>query len=231
MPKHKPNAQKERRYERRLDSYDRRPGARRPGRCILIVCEGAETEPNYFASLREYLKLPTISVKIEDRAGAPISVVEEARAQVRKRQQDIRDGRINAPSFEAVWCVFDVENPYRNQTFDQAVQIADQNGFQLAVSNPAFEFWYLLHFESTTRPFASGDELKDYLKRYLPGYHPALPVFEGLVSSIRTAIRNARNILENIPHGEQRFPNPSTWVHLLVEEMIEMSPSGRMHLK
>lgn len=231
MPRHKPNARKARRYERKLDSYDRRPGARRPGRCILIVCEGAETEPNYFASLREYLKLSTISVKIEDRAGAPISVVEAARAQVQKRKQDIRDGRTDAPPFEAAWCVFDVENPNRNQTFDRAVQVADQNDFQLAVSNPAFEFWYLLHFEPTTRPFVDGNELKDYLKRYLPAYHPALPVFDGLVSSIRTAIRNARNILENSPYREQRFPNPSTRVHLLVEELIEMSPSGREHLK
>jgi len=71
-----------------MNSYDRRPGSRSPGRCILIVCEGAETEPNYFSSLREHLKLSTISVKIKDRAGAPISVVDEAQTQVAKRQQD-----------------------------------------------------------------------------------------------------------------------------------------------
>jgi hypothetical protein len=128
MPKRKRGDRKaprqERRYERRMDSYDRRPGRRPPGRCILIVCEGAETEPNYFESLRDYLKLSTISVKIIDRAGAPISVVDEARAQVEKREQDIRDKRINAPPFEAVWCVFDVENPHHNQTFDRAVQVA-----------------------------------------------------------------------------------------------------------
>jgi hypothetical protein len=107
-----------------MDSYDRRPGKRPPGRCILIVCEGAETEPNYFESLRDYLKLSTISVKIKDRAGAPINVVEEALAQVEQRLQDFRDGRTNAPPFEAIWCVFDVENPHHNQTFDRAVQVA-----------------------------------------------------------------------------------------------------------
>jgi hypothetical protein len=175
MPKRKRDGRKaprqERRYERRMDSYDRRPGRRPPGRCILIVCEGAETEPNYFESLRDYLKLSTISVKIEDRAGAPISVVEEARAQVEKRLQDFRDGRTNAPPFEAIWCVFDVENPRHNQTFDRAVQVADQNDYQLAVSNPAFEFWYVLHFERTTRPFADGGELKGYLTRHIPGYN------------------------------------------------------------
>jgi hypothetical protein len=214
-----------------MDSYDRRPGKRPPGRCILIVCEGAETEPNYFESLRDYLKLSTISVKIKDRAGAPISVVEEARAQVEQRLQDFRDGRTNAPPFEAVWCVFDVENPRHNQTFDRAVQVADQNDYQLAVSNPAFEFWYVLHFERTTRPFADGGELKGYLTRHIPDYKPAMPVFDVLVPSTPTAVRYARSILEDHLQGDERFPNPSTSVYLLVEEMVEMSPSGREHLK
>ena len=160
-----------------------------------------------------------------------ISVVDEAQYQVEKRQQDIIDKRTNLPPFEAVWCVFDVENLRYNQTFDSAVQIADQNNFQLAVSNPAFEFWYILHFERTTRPFTDGNELKEYLKRHIPGYHPAMLVFNDLVSSTPIAIRNAKSILENPPQGEQPFPNPSTRVHLLVEEMIEMSPSGREHLK
>ena len=231
MPKRKPDGRNPRRHERTMNSYDRRLGSRSPGRGILIVCEGAETEPNYFESLRDHLKLSTIRVKIKDRAGAPISVVDEAQAQVEKRKQDIRDGRTNVPTFEAVWCVFDVENPRHNQTFDRAVQTADQNNFQLAVSNPAFEFWYVLHFERTTRPFADGDELKEYLKRHLPGYHAAMPVFDELVASTQTAVRHAKSILEKHPQGEQRFPNPSTRVHLLVEEMIEMSPSGREHLR
>jgi len=225
MSKRKPDKRYPRRYERAMNSYDRRPSIRLPGRCILIVCEGAETEPNYLESLRDHLKLSMIHVKIKDRAGAPISVVNEAQAQVDKRERDIRDDRTNAPRFDAVWCVFDVENPHHNQTFDQAVQAADQNSYHLAVSNPAFEFWYILHFEHTTRPFADGDEVKEYLTTHLPGYHPAMPVFDKLVVSTQTAVRHAKNILENHPQGNQRFPNPSTLVHLLVEEMIEMSPS------
>ena len=231
MPKHKPDGRKLRRYERTMNSYDRRPGSHAPGRCILIVCEGAETEPNYFESLRNLLRLSTVQVKIKDRAGAPISVMDEAQYQMERRKQDIRDGRTDFPPFEAIWCVLDVENPYNNPSFDRAVHLADQNNYQLAVSNPAFEFWYVLHFERTTRPFANGDELKEYLRRHIPGYYPALPVFDSLVASTQTAVRHAISISENHPQGGQRFPNPSTRVHWLVKEMIEMSPSGREHLK
>lgn len=231
MPKRKPVDRKHHSHERTMNSYDRQAGKRPPAQNILIVCEGAETEPNYFKSLREYLKLPTVNVKVKDRAGAPISVVKEAEALVKKRQEDIRDGRTRLPPFEAVWCVFDVENPHDNQSFNSAICSADQNAFQLAVSNPAFEYWYVLHFELTTRPFANGDELKDYLRRHIPGYHPAKSVFYDLVTSTLTAIRFAQRILDNHPQGDQRFPNPSTGVHLLVIRMFEMSSTGCERVK
>ncbi len=112
------------------------------------------------------------------------------------------------------------------------MQIASRDQFQLAVSNPAFEFWYILHFECTTRPFSGGKELKNYLKRYyLPDYQPSMEVFGRLVGLIQTAIQNAESVLESHPQDDQRFPNPSTWVHLLVKKMIEMSPSGREHFR
>lgn len=68
--------------------------------------------------------------------------------------------------------MFDVENPHQNPTFAEAVRKADQREYALAISNPAFEFWYILHFEQTTRPFGSGGEAKDYLRReHMPAYH------------------------------------------------------------
>jgi len=65
-----------------------------------------------------------------------------------------------------------------------------------------------LHFEPTTRPFADGDEIKEYLRRHIPGYHPAMQVFDGLVQSTPTAVRYARDILENHPQDEQTFSEP-----------------------
>jgi hypothetical protein len=45
---------------------------------------------------------------------------------------------------DEVWCVFDVdEHPKLAEARDQA----NANGIQLAVSNPCFELWLLLHFQ------------------------------------------------------------------------------------
>jgi hypothetical protein len=230
MSKHKPTGKPTRRYERSSHTYDRQPGKITPGRCILIVCEGAETEPNYFQEMRNYLKLSLIEVDIEGRAGAPISLVNKAQQLVAQRNKDIQANKTNANPFEAVWCVFDVENPHHNPTFDEAVQRADERQYSLAISNPSFEYWYILHFERTTRPFADGGEVKDYLRQsHIPGYQESRPVFNRLVDLTSQAIQRSKAILERHPEGDQRFPNPSTFVHLLVEDMIEMSPSGRKH--
>lgn len=144
-------------------------------------------------------------------------------------EQKKRYGKSNIPKFEAIWCVFDVENPHHNQTFLGAVQKSDEYGFNLAVSNPAFEFWYILHFEHTTRPFTDGSEAKQHLCKHIHGYQEAMPVFSRLITLTTQAIRNAKRIFQDHSKGDSRFPNPSTRVYLLVEEMIEMSPSGREH--
>ncbi len=231
MPKRKLSDKSSHQHERSAHSYDRRIGRRAPGRCILIVCEGAETEPNYFQELRKYLKLSSVYVRIQDRGGAPISLIEEARRLEAQRKEEIRKGRADIGRFDAVWCVFDVENPTQNMTFNEAVQKARNCKYALAISNPAFEFWYILHFEQTMRPFENGKEVKNYLQKYIPRYHEAMPVFDALIDHTSIAIQRAKDVIEKHPDHNLRFPNPSTYVHLLVEEMIEMSPSGRVHFQ
>ena len=228
MSKHKPDGRPTHQYERARNTYDRLPGGVLPGRSILIVCEGAETEPNYFLALRNYLKLLSVQVTIESRGGAPISIVQRAEQLVRKRNKDLRNQKTTAAKFEEVWCVFDVENLNDNPSFFEAVRKADEQKFSLAVSNPAFEFWYILHFEHTTRPFSNGNEAKDYLRRlHIPTYNESRPVFSDLIDQTTMAIRRSKSILEKHPQGSERFPNPSTYVHLLVTELFTMSPSMR----
>jgi hypothetical protein len=229
MSKRKLSGKSSHQHERSAHSYDRQTGKRAPGRCILIVCEGAETEPNYFQVLRKYLKLSSVDVRIQNRGGAPISLIEEARRLEAQRKEEVRKGRTNIGRFDAVWCVFDVENPTQNTTFNEAVQKAENCKYALAISNPAFEFWYILHFEQTTRPFENGKEVKNYLQKYIPHYHEAMPVFDTLIGHTSMAMQHARDVMGRHPDNGQRFPNPSTQVHLLVEEMIEMSQSGRVY--
>ena len=221
----KPSGGPTRKFERTGSTYDRRSRSIVPVKRILIVCEGEETEPNYFKSLKEYLKLPPlINVKIVERGGAPINLVNKSECLARQI-------KVTGEPFEAIWCVFDREGENNNSTFFTAVQRADILHYKLAISNPAFEYWYILHFKPTARAFADGHDVKNYLRsHHIPDYEECMPVFDLVCGQTKKAIQHAKQILENHPVKEDRFPNPSTFVHELVEELIRMSPSGRAHL-
>ncbi len=230
MVKNNPKGRKPYSQERLVGTYDRRPGRTRPGRCILIICEGTQTEPKYFFALKNYFKISLVDIQIEKCPSSPIKLVETAEALVKKR---IVEGKQN-PSilpYEEIWCVFDVEKTDKNLSFVDAIQKAKANRYSLAISNPAFEYWYVLHFESTTRPFKDGNELKNYLKnKHIPSYYEAMPVFNLIKNETLNAIQRSVKILSNHPDQDSEFPNPSTHVHVLVDEIIEMSPSARKHL-
>lgn len=221
--------QQERPRFRSNASFERRPGQRQPRQCILIVCEGAQTEPNYFESLRREFKLSLVEVQVEGYGAAPISVVDRALARREERRQEAKNARrksqFNTPPFDEVWCVFDVENPSKNPSFQQAVSKARSKNLDLAISNPAFEYWYLLHFKETTQPFANAAELIQALRDRdcLPHYEKNLNVCSVLFAFTDTAIERADRLLAHHPDADNDFPNPSTLVYKLVQKLKEMS--------
>lgn len=51
---------------------------------------------------------------------------------------------------DEIWCVFDVESPKSHPNLLNAIALAKKNGINLAISNPCFELWLILHFEDQT---------------------------------------------------------------------------------
>lgn len=61
---------------RNSNRLNRSPAKREPYELILIVCEGSETEPNYFENLRETENLSSVNVEITGKSGSdPMSVI------------------------------------------------------------------------------------------------------------------------------------------------------------
>ena len=46
--------------------------------------------------------------------------------------------------YDKVWCVFDKDD-FRDEEFNNAIQIAESNNFSVAYSNQSFEYWLILH--------------------------------------------------------------------------------------
>ncbi len=221
----KPSGRRKRKG-RSQSTLRRLPGQRQPRAHILITCEGAETEPNYFQALRRELRLTSVEVEIQGKshASAPNRVVDFA---IRHKANRVRDAKRSdfLAEYDEVWCVIDVENPANNTSFDEAIRKAKRERLQLAVSNPAFEYWYLLHYEETSRVFRDGQELKQALIAYEPSYRERKDMFAKIYHMTDLAIERAKRILAN--HSDkQPYPNPSTYVFKLVESIISIIRGG-----
>ncbi|EDM26133.1 hypothetical protein LNTAR_16338 [Lentisphaera araneosa HTCC2155] len=104
----------------------------------LIACEGQETEPNYFAEIKNQLPRDIVVVPKGDGRNT-LSLVKWAEQE---------DNKLKASDQEAdeVWIVMDRDS-FESHHFDNAIKSAEAKGFELAWSNECFELWVLLHFE------------------------------------------------------------------------------------
>lgn len=181
--------------------------ATKPPDTFLIVCEGEKTEPNYFKGF----KLPSADVQVIGLGANTTNLVEKA----------IKLKNEKFPDKQQYWCVFDRDS-FPAQNFNAALDNAKKNGFRVAYSNEAFELWYLLHFnyyDAALSRAAYPDKLSALLRfKYTKNSNTIYNVLEDKQD---TAIKNARKLL--VSYGAAHNPetdNPSTTVHLLVEQLI-----------
>ena len=84
----------------------------------------------------------------------------------------VADGEVN----------YNIPDPVasKDSALSRARKIADVKGVHIALSNPCFEFWYLLHFQYTTKFFKDYPAVKTALTAYLPDYGKADDVYSQL---------------------------------------------------
>ena len=193
-----------------------------PRESILIVCEGRKTEPNYFKGWVQKLRVnPLVEVRVhgEARGSAPISVVDYAITLRNEKVLAAKTSPVERP-FDVVWCVMDVEVP-PHTSLAQAYNKALANDLKISLSNPCFEYWYLLHFKRTSALFCAAAHVIRALKHYHPAYTKNDPDFFDVVyPRTDTAINNSKGVLAEKHYGEDlRTCNPSTHVHRVVEHL------------
>lgn len=218
-----------RRKAKSAQDLSRKQSARQAYDKILIVCEGEKTEPQYFDEAIEHYKLHTANVSVRyDCGSAPINVYEHGL----KLFQDEKKAQPRNP-FDKVFLVFDRD---QHETYELAMQkIAAQTPkctFFAITSVPAFEYWLLLHFARSTRPFlgiengpSAGKMVLNELKKYLPDYKKASNgIFTKLLPKLATAMTNADSA--NQQAANQDTDNPTTRVHELLRIMQNLKKTS-----
>lgn len=171
---------------------------------MLIVCEGAKTEPNYFDSF----DVTMLQVRVEGTGTNTLSLVELTHTYA--------DGQ----GFDQVWCVFDRDS-FSAANFNAAIERAKQYGYRVAWSNECFELWYVLHFAFMD----SGQARSLYYPRLteclgIPYAKNSASMYDLLHGRQPQAIKNARKLWSRYdPDHNPAADNPCTTVFELVEEL------------
>ena len=202
------------RYNPRKDHPVRRRAGFKPvKKTFLIVCEGVNTEPEYFNAFR----LTSATVKAIGKGLGTMSLVREA---ISIREQEKQKGK----NFNFCWVVFDKDD---YQDFDEAIELAKKNGFEVAYCNQAFELWFLLHFKKYSGKLHRR-EYPDLLEKHLgfpyskrEGF--ATMLYQKLLSLQNQAIINAEAVIGNKQGVKPSLAESSTTVHTLVTKLNEYS--------
>lgn len=193
----------------------RRPAYRDPRPTILIVCEGQNTEPEYFTQFWKACKNPRVKVEPASEHGAPLTLVRIARDLKRAAERNAkREGDENL-KYDEVWCVFDIdEHPH----VPEARLLAAEHEIRLAISNQSFELWLVLHHREN--PGAQHrDDLRRILKQFVQEYDKHINFVKHFMSGYPDAKRRAKAMCESARADSEAGRNPTTNVYELTHEI------------
>ncbi|MDE2988503.1 MAG: RloB family protein [Chloroflexota bacterium] len=188
-----------------------RPTESRPR--ILILCEGQKTEHVYFAALKVEMRLSSVRVWRPSKVRGPRGLTRAA-----------DDARLNDPGLDEIWCVLDQDG--REEEVRQFAAWHDRTSrrrggprIEAVISDPCFEYWLLLHFEYTTRPFdkvGGCEQSTRMLRRHVNDYRKGdRRFFESLRGLRDTAIENAER-------AARAGPSPGTDIGRLIQRLREL---------
>jgi len=210
------------RNPKQISALQRQHANRDPYDKVLIVCEDKKSAVHYFEEVRDSYEINTANIEIDGRCdSAPKSVVEYAIKRY-KLEAKTENG------FDRVFCVFDKDT---HSTYGEAIALCAKQKpkgvFYSIPSVPCFEYWLLLHFRYSTRPYqATGkksvgdiafDELQSEFSKYqLSEYSKASrDIFRTLgIERLDDAKKHAERALQEAEKNQT--DNPVTYVHELI---------------
>lgn len=183
----------------------------------IIVCEGL-TEFNYFHAIRIHRRVPaTLLNIINPGATDPESLV---RLAIEERSKYKSDG--SWTSDDQAWAAFDGDEHIENDpnNWHRALDLARRKNIGLAISNPSFELWYLLHYANQTANI-NRTAVKHRLEQHIPGYDKAKTYYPVPLREVTNeAMQRAAELQANHQHNDlERESNPSCGVHSLMVQL------------
>jgi hypothetical protein len=189
---------------------------------FLIVCEGKNTEPSYF----NQFKLASATIEALGKGNNTLACVRHAQQLSKKKKYD------------QIWCVFDKDD-FPNKDFNDAIKMAETNGFYVAYSNMSFEYWMILHFDDHQGGGMHRSRYDEVINKHLKPFGIEYEgedtklitedIFDVLMSKdprngadrVKLAIDRAERNYDLFDHSSPAIEESSTTVFRLVKELLK----------
>ena len=202
----------------------------RDARLIVIASEGKDTERIYFKALAKEYTNPRVHVHILER-----SVDEQNNSSPEHVLKQLNDykSQYELEADDELWLVVDKDRWTEAMLSRVATECSQEVAMHMALSNPCFELWLLLHLEDAAsltpeeyvrwmenrrRSRNSDPYLKTRLRQIIGSYHESSYDALTLISHVEEAIDRARALDNN---SNDRWPQTlGTRVYLLAESVM-----------
>lgn len=200
----------------------------RDAKLIVIVSEGSKTEPKYFSEMasQKYYYNSRVKVHILEKEDKTASSPEHVLHELDKFQEEfiLEEG-------DELWLVIDHDN-WGNEKLSTVATLCQQKDYQLAISNPCFEIWLLLHLRSLDE---YSQETLDEFRNNLRGESNRTPLERELLNILGEYNKSNLNVEHFLPdadkaieraqeldvHPEHRWPNDlGSRVYLVAQKII-----------
>jgi RloB-like protein len=182
---------------------------------IAVVGDG-QTEKIYFDKLKEVEGLRNVSLKpdLPKSVGSYKGVFDKAES-------------LYTEGYDEVYCLIDMDKVLSDNTLAKYLtdkKRIEKKGIIVFESNPCIEFWFLLHFVRTTKPFANCESVEKELQKYMPNYAKNQQylvqsnIYKTLKPNLLNAFGNGKWIEEN--QIENNFNSSKSEVYKLIKILL-----------
>lgn len=202
----------------------------RDARLIVIASEGKDTERIYFKALAKEYSNPRVHVHILER-----SVDEQNNSSPEHVLKQLNDykSQYELEADDELWLVVDKDRWTEAMLSRVATECSKEVTMHMALSNPCFELWLLLHIEDVAlltpeeqkqwmenrKKSKNADPyLKARLRQKMGSYHESSYDAQTLMAHVENAIERARTLDKN---PNDRWPQTlGTRVYLLAKSVM-----------
>jgi hypothetical protein len=205
---------------RDISTFRRRDSSLKPQAQVLVICEDTKSCKSYLEDAKAHFRANALIEIVNVGHTDPRGIVEKAIERKAK--------------YDRLYCVIDRDT---HPTFDEAVNLARSCAkVSMIVSHPCYEFWLYLHFQYSRKAYmrsggaSPGQQMLRALKQLegMAEYDKGKVhnLFQVLLPRLPQAILNAEKAAAEAKEvGE---PNPSTGIHLLLEEFESLGQPKKL---